>query len=125
MASANVTPGSSPANIPTHQTLSWESALDIYRVAAGRSDGYRAERLYPAYSNRKLSFGKVSSIEREADRLWEVQLDRLTELVAVPAPDWGAVHAKLELAYKDYLIFELSSREVIAKLLADMARLMP
>lgn len=43
----------------------------------------------------------------------------------MPAPDWRALCAKLEYAYKDYLIFELSSREVIEKLFADMNRLDP
>jgi hypothetical protein len=125
MAEDIVTPGSPPANIPLRQTLSWTSALDIYRAAAARSDDYRAAQLRPAYTNSKLSFRKVSAIETEADRLWEVQLDRLCDLVAVPAPDWRALCAKLEYAYRDYLIFELSSREVIDKLLADMRRLDP
>lgn len=124
MASANVTPGSAPANIPLRQSLSWQSALDLYCAAVVRRDTHQAERLYPAYSNKKLDFQKVSSIEVEADRLWEVQLDRLNKLIAVPAPDWPALHTKLELAYQDYLIFELSSREVVAKLLADMAKLL-
>lgn len=125
MADDSITPGASPANIPYSQSSSddaWQAALDRYHVAVDRRLEHRATRLHPAYDGKR-AFAKVSAIEIEADRLWEVQIERLNELVAIPAPDDRALLAKLEYSYRDYLIFELSSREVVAHMISDLRRL--
>jgi len=127
MADTTLPPVEPEANALHHQSLSairqaWDASLATYLAAAARTEQFKADRLRPAYTTGKRSFAQVSKLEAEADRLFEAQADRLWELLATPAPDLPALIAKMDYSYRDYLIFELSSREAFTHLMNDARR---
>jgi hypothetical protein len=128
MAETTIAPGAPGANNPHHQILSdtvqaWQAALDIYRAAAARVEQFHATQLKPAYTDESLAFAQVSELEDQADRISSARMDRLFELVAIPAPDLPALLEKMEYSYRDYLVCEESARAVVRELIADAKRL--